>query len=232
MQNKKKDNEKISTFNTLNTVTTAMLCAVAVILATTLHAFQALMDNGLANLLAPMHFPSRLVGILCGPIYGFLGGAVTPLVSYLMGGAGTFNVQRMVPMMVELAVYGLMTGLLRKAFLKNPKTNKFYATIVLVIAMVVGRAIHAVVKTVIAAAGSGAFMATLWANFLNDFTSTWAGIIAQLVLIPAILFALLRGGILIKYISDLPALTTRRGGKVEQTSENIEIEENTENVEQ
>ena len=105
--------------------------------------------------------------------------------------------------MVELAAYGAMTGLLRKAFLKNPTTNKFYSTIVLIIAMVVGRAIHAVVKTFIVGSG-GAFVATLWANFANDFTSTWAGIATQLILIPAILYALLRAGILVKYIPDFP----------------------------
>ena len=201
-QKVKKDRktQKSYAFNTLNTVTCAMLCAVAVILATTLHAF---METGIANLLAPMHFPILLVGILCGPIYGLIGGIVTPLISALTNASFTYT--RAVPMMVELATYGLMTGLLRNAFLKNPKTNKFYATIVLVIAMVVGRAIHAVVKSVIAAIGgsSQAFFAMLWANFLNDFTSTWGGIIAQLVLIPAILYPLLRGGILINYIPNL-----------------------------
>lgn len=148
-----------------------------------------------------MHFPILLVGILCGPIYGVIGGAVTPLVNYLTSG-GTFNVQRMLPMMVELATYGLITGLLRKVFLKNPKTNKFYSTIVLVIAMVVGRAIHATVKALIVSSDQ-TFIAALWTYFAADFTSTWAGIITQLILIPAILYALLRGGILVKYIPDI-----------------------------
>ena len=196
-QNESDKPVKTRVFNTLNTVTCAMLCAVAVILATTLHAF---MESGLANLFAPMHFPILLVGILCGPIYGLIAGIVTPLISALTNASFTYT--RAVPMMVELAMYGLITGLLRKVFLKNPKTNKCYATIVLVIAMVVGRAIHAVVKTLIVT-GEQTFVATLWTYFLADFTSTWAGIITQLILIPAILYALLRGGILIKYIPDL-----------------------------
>ena len=219
MKNNTNKKPRIQTFNTLNTVTTAMLCAVAVILASSLHAF---MEMGVANLFSPMHFPILLVGILCGPVYGVIGGAVTPLINYLTSG-GTFNVQRMVPMMVELAVYGLMTGLLRSAFLKNPKTNKFFATIVLVIAMVVGRAIHAVVKTLIVS-GEQTFIAMLWANFLKDFTSTWAGIITQLILIPAILYALLRGGILIKYIPDLPERAPRRSSDAQKTAESSEEE--------
>ena len=207
-QNDTSKKVKVSNFNTLNTVTCAMLCAVAVILATAFHASPLLTEHGVANLLAPMHFPILLVGILCGPVYGAIGGAVTPLVSYLMNGGGTFNVQRTIPMMMELAVYGAVTGLLRKVFLKNPTTNKFYSTLVLIIAMVVGRSIHAIVKTFIVGSG-GAFFATLWANFLNNFTSTWGGIIAQLILIPAILYALLRGGILIKYIPDFPVRAAR-----------------------
>ncbi|MCH5159851.1 MAG: ECF transporter S component [Clostridiales bacterium] len=195
---KAKKNAKPRAFNTLNTVTTAMLCAVAVILASTLHAF---MEMGLANLFAPMHFPILIVGILCGPIYGLIAGVVTPLISALTNASFTYT--RAVPMMVELAMYGLITGLLRNVFLKNPKTNKFYSTIVLVIAMVVGRALHAFVKTLIVS-GDQTFFAALWTYFAADFTSTWAGIITQLILIPAILYALLRGGILVKYIPDLP----------------------------
>ena len=195
---------KKSTFNTLNTVTCAMLCSVAVILASTLHAF---MESGLANLFAPMHFPILLIGILCGPIYGLIGGIVTPLISALTNASFTYT--RAVPMMVELAMYGLMTGLLRKVFLNNPKTNKFFATIVLAIAMVVGRTIHAFVKTFIVASEQ-TFIAQLWTTFANNFTSTWAGILTQLILIPAILYALLRGGILVKYIPDLPILQTSK----------------------
>ena len=213
-----KKRTKISVFNTLNTVTTAMLCAVAVILASTLHAF---METGLANLFAPMHFPILLVGILCGPVYGLIGGIVTPLISALTNASFTYT--RAVPMMVELAMYGLMTGLLRKAFLKNPKTNKFYATLVLVIAMVVGRAIHAVVKTFIVSSDK-TFIAALWTYFAADFTSTWAGIITQLVLIPAILYALLRGGVLIKYIPDLPERAPRSEDDVEQVADTNETE--------
>lgn len=208
---------RLQSFNTLNTVTTAMLCAVAVILASSMHAF---MEMGVANLFSPMHFPILLVGILCGPIYGVIGGAITPIINYLTSG-GTFNVQRMVPMMVELAAYGLMTGLLRKVFLKNHVTSKFFATIVLVIAMVVGRALHAIVKTFIVSNGQ-TFFAALWTYFLADFTGTWAGIITQLILIPAILYALLRGGILIKYIPDLPV--TRRGDKSEENPDGSETE--------
>ena len=223
---KAKKTDKPRTFTTLKTVTCAMLCAVAVILASSFHA---LMETGLANLFAPMHFPILLIGILCGPIYGLIGGIVTPLISALTNASFTYT--RAVPMMVELATYGLMTGLLRMAFLKNPKTNKVFATLVLIIAMVVGRCIHAVVKTVVVG-GEDAFIALLWANFANDFTSTWAGIIVQLILIPAILYALLRGGILIKYIPDLPErLPAQDKSQKVKKEKKAKVEESVETVE-
>lgn len=207
---KKKTNKGVKPpiFTTLNTVTCAMLCALAVIMATTFHAI--LPSHDLANLFAPMHFPILLIGMLCGPVYGFIGGIVTPLISFLMGGGKNFDVTSMVPMMVELSMYGLISGLLRKPFLKNPKTNKCFSTLALVVAMVVGRGIHAVVKAAFLTVGTeNAFLPMLWARFLHDFATTWAGIAAQLILIPAILYALLGAGILIKYIPDLPERNAR-----------------------
>ena len=57
------------------------------------------------------------------------------------------------------------------------------------------------------------FFVNLWTKFLGNFTSTWLGIILQLVLIPALLLALKKGGILVKYTDDKPEQT------VQQTSE-------------
>ena len=190
------------TFNTLNIVTTAMLCAVGIILATILHQ---LTGRYIAVLLSPMHFPVLLTGILCGPWLGLIGGVITPIVSSLAGGTLTADyVDRFVPMIFELGMYGFLTGMMRKVFIKNPKTNKFASILALVIAMVTGRFINAVVKTIIIAAmGHTTFVAML-KSFGENFSSTWAGIIVQLVLIPMVLFALQKGGILLKYLPDTP----------------------------
>ena len=190
------------TFNTLNIVTTAMLCAVGIILATILHQ---LTGRYVAVLLSPMHFPVLLAGILCGPWLGLIGGVITPIVSSLAGGTLTADyVGRFVPMIFELGAYGFLTGMMRKVFIKNPKTNKFASVLALVIAMVAGRFINAVVKTIIRAAlGHTTFVAML-ESFGENFSSTWAGIIVQLVLIPVVLFALQKAGILLKYLPDTP----------------------------
>ena len=192
------------TFNTLNVVTTAMLAAVALVLANVLHH----LFTDAAALLSPMHFPVLLMGILCGPWLGLIGGVITPLVSWLTSsGTPSATPDRYIPMMFELATYGFLTGMMRKVFIKNPKTNRFASILALVIAMVAGRLINAVVKSIFLVAKPGnndTYIATLWARFILNFQSTWAGILVQLVLIPVILFALQRSGILLKYLPDTP----------------------------
>ncbi|MCH5151807.1 MAG: ECF transporter S component [Clostridiales bacterium] len=192
-----------NTFNTLNVVTTAMLSALAVILSTIMHHIPGV-NMATAILLSPMHFPVLLIGILCGPWLGLIGGVLAPVVSFLMSGMASPPPSTLVPMIFELGMYGFLTGMMRKVFIKNPKTNRFASILALVIAMVAGRALNAVVGAIFLAADGQLYFVALWTKFAGNFTSTWAGIIIQLVLIPAILFALQRSGILLKYLPDTP----------------------------
>lgn len=186
------------TFNTLNTVTCAMLCAVAVVLAS---AFHHLGGQTMATLFSPMHFPVLLIGILCGQWYGLIGGVLAPVVGFLSSGRPPFP-NGLIPMVCELATYGFLSGLLRRVFLSNPRTIKFSALLALVISMVAGRLINALVGAIVLSVGGEAFGATFVAKLAGNFTTTWAGIVLQLVLIPAILFALRRSGVLVKYLPD------------------------------
>ena len=189
-----------TTFNTLNIVTCAMLSAIAIVLSSMLHH---LVGFKLAILFSPMHFPVLLMGILCGPWLGLIGGMLTPVVSFLMSGGPAYTT--LVPMIFELAMYGFLTGMLRRVFLKNPKTNRFASVIALVLAMIGGRLLNAVVGAIIyAVSGEMNFFVALGTKLAGNFTSTWAGIIVQLILIPAILFALQRSGVLLKYLPDTP----------------------------
>ena len=121
-----------------------MLCAVGVIVASSLHAFGG---REIATLFSPMHFPVFLAGILCGPWLGLICGVMSPLISFLTtGGARPPFPTQLVPMIFELAVYGFLSGLLRRIFLKNPKTNKFSSILALVISMVAGRVVSAFVS--------------------------------------------------------------------------------------
>ena len=186
-------------FNTLNVVTTAMLTALAVILARTFHH---LAGGALGSLFSPMHFPILVAGLLCGPYLGLIGGLFAPILSFAMSGMPAFP-NGLVPMAFELAAYGFFAGLLRSVFIKNNKINKFASVIALAISMVIGRLINALVGAVLMTATAGTpFFVNLWTKFIGNFTSTWLAIVLQLVLIPALLFALKKGGILVKYIDD------------------------------
>lgn len=190
------------TFNTLNVVTTAMLAALAVILGSVVHM---LVDGNmtLASLFSPMHFPVLLAGILCGPWLGLICGALTPWISFLANGRPPFP-NALLPMFVELAIYGFLTGMMRRVFLKNSKTNRFASILALIIAMVAGRLANAIVGAIFLASPEYSYFVALFAKFLDNFTATWAAIVIQLVFIPAILFALQKSGVLLKYLPDTP----------------------------
>lgn len=189
-------------FTTLNVVTTAMLSAVAVITASVFHAFG---DMTLSTLFSPMHFPVLLCGVLCGPYLGLICGVVTPLISFLSTGAQRPPFPNgLIPMIFELAMYGFITGLMRWVFLKNPKTNRFASVLALIVAMVAGRVLNAFVGAFFVMGAEQTYFVALGAKLLGNFTSTWLGIVLQLTLIPTILFALQKSGILIKYLPDSP----------------------------
>lgn len=190
-------------FTTLNVVTTAMLAAVAVIMASVFHAFG---DMTISSLFSPMHFPVLLCGVLCGPYLGLICGIVTPLMSFLStGGARPPFPTGLIPMIIELAVYGFVTGLMRWIFTKNSKTNRIASVLALIIAMVAGRVLNAFTGAFFMMGDKTTYFAVLGTKLLGNFTSTWAGIILQLVLIPVILFALQKSGILLKYLPEQPS---------------------------
>lgn len=194
--------KKQKTFNTLNIVTTAMLCAISVILSAIFHYFHL---GEVGALLSPMHLPVFLAGILCGEWLGLICGVVSPLMANLASGTASPRFpDRLIPMVAELAVYGYLSGLLRRLFLKNPKTNKFSSILALVISMVAGRIPAAFVSAIFTTTQEKTYFVALWASLLGKFTSTWVGMIMQLVLIPAILLALQKSGVLLKYLPPQP----------------------------
>lgn len=137
-------------------------------------------DMQLGNMLCLMHIPILLCGFICGPIYGLGVGIIAPLLRSLI-------LQRpplmptAVCMAVELAVYGLITGLMYK---KLPKKTP-YVYVSLVTAMLVGRLAWGAVKYAIMAFGTKAF--TLSMFWTDGFVTAVPGIVVQLILIPAIL---------------------------------------------
>ncbi|MBQ9989284.1 MAG: ECF transporter S component [Clostridia bacterium] len=139
--------------------------------------------------LSPMHIPVLLCGFLCGWPFGLGVGAVAPVLRYFMFGMPPLFPTG-VAMAAELAVYGFMTGFLYARLPK--KTINIY--VALIISMLAGRVVWGVVQTVIAGASGSAFG---WAAFFaGAFTNAVPGIICHILLIPVIVIALKKAGIL------------------------------------
>lgn len=112
---------------------TAVVAAVA--LPQIFHIMGAMSGLGtkLGEVFLPMHLPVILVGLLAGPYAGAASGLLSPLVSFGLTGMPT---AAMLPfMMIELCVYGLVSGLLRNTRL--PVIAK------VLIAQISGRAVRA-----------------------------------------------------------------------------------------
>ena len=139
-------------------------------------------------MLSPMHIPALLCGFLCGWPWGLALGFVAPLLRSVL-----FGIPVMFPgavaMAFELAVYGGLSGYLRR---KLPGTRPMiYA--VLVISMIAGRIVWGVVRYLLAGLSGSAFT---WQMFLSGaITSALPGIALHLILIPLLVIALERAGL-------------------------------------
>lgn len=136
----------------------------------------------IGSMLCPMHLPVLLCGFLCGWPWGLAVGAVAPLLrSALFGMPPLFPIA--VSMAAELAVYGLVTGLLSARLPK--KLGWTYVS--LIAAMLLGRVAWGLVRLLLAGLSGGALT---WAMFLSGaLTTAIPGIIVQLILVPVIVTA-------------------------------------------
>ena len=136
----------------------------------------------IGSMLCPMHLPVLLCGFLCGWPWGLAVGAVAPLLrSALFVMPPLFPIA--VSMAAELAVYGLVTGLLSARLPK--KLGWTYVS--LIAAMLLGRVAWGLVRLLLAGLSGGAFT---WAMFLSGaLTMAIPGIIVQLILVPVIVTA-------------------------------------------
>ena len=173
-------------FNTLNVVTTAMLTALAVILARTFHH---LAGGALGSLFSPMHFPILVAGLLCGPYLGLIGGLFAPILSFAMSGMPAFP-NGLVPMAFELAAYGLIIALV---YARLPRRGVGAVYGALLAAMVGGRLVWGLAEILLLGLAGNAF--TVQAFLSGALLSAVPGILLQLVLIPGVMAALDRTGV-------------------------------------
>ena len=125
----------------------------------------------------PMHIPVIVAGLLAGPIAGLIAGIISPLISFGLAG---MPVAAMLPfIMLELAVYGMASGLLYKA--KFPVFGK------LIIAQIAGRVVRA--GAVLAAAYALGGNTAITAEYVFGFIVVGVpGILLQWALIPLIIY--------------------------------------------
>lgn len=165
-----------------------VMAAVCVALCVVLPiAFHAIPNAG--QVVLPMHIPVLLCGLICSWPYGFLCGLLGPLLSSLITGMPP---AAMLPsMMVECGVYGLVAGLM----LKFVRTKSTYADLYIsqITAMILGRVVAGIAKALFFAPGTPAFA---WVT--TSLVQGIPGIVLQLVLLPTLVFALIKAKILPK----------------------------------
>lgn len=142
----------------------------------------------IGNKLLPMHIPVLLCGIVCGPKYGLLVGFITPLLRSFL-----FSMPipiKAIGMAFELATYGFMIGILYYRLVHK----KFRIYISLLTAMIAGRIVWGIVSIIIYGVTESAFT---WQMFIGGaLLNAIPGIILQLVLIPILMLALKKSGVL------------------------------------
>lgn len=133
----------------------------------------------IGNMLCPMHIPVLLCGFLCGPYWGVSVGFVSPLLrSLILGMPPMFP--KAICMAFELAVYGLVCGLMHKYMPRK----KGFIYVSLVTAMIAGRLVWGAAMYICMGINGGAFGFS--AFLAGAITNAIPGIIIQLVLIPVV----------------------------------------------
>ena len=136
-------------------------------------------NRELGNALCLMHIPVLLCGFFCGGPWGLVVGFIAPLLRFFIIGAPPMPIAA--TMAFELAAYGLMSGILYRAFPKK----KIFIYCSLIISMIAGRLVLGVANFVVSGADYG-----LEAFWTGAVVNAIPGIILQIVLIPVVVMAL------------------------------------------
>ncbi|MBD3348464.1 MAG: ECF transporter S component [Candidatus Eisenbacteria bacterium] len=175
---------------------TALLLALGVALPLVFHAFPL---GG--RIFLPMHIPAFIAGLVLGPVPGLIVGAGAPVLSAMI--TGRPPIFYMVPMVFELATYGVVAGLLRPRIEAavairrrragpDAETSRSTSGVLLTLlaAMVAGRAVW--LLTVVWLAPFIGIEARTVAVALGALGAGWLGAAIQLALVPAIVRAIER----------------------------------------
>ena len=152
----------------------------------------------LGNMLCLMHIPVLLCGFLCGWPLGLIVGAIAPILRSLLFGMPPMY-PTAVAMAFELAAYGFVAGLLYRLLPKKP----WSVYVALIVAMLLGRVVWGIAQYLLLGMQGKPF--TLSAFLAGAFVNAWPGILLQIALIPLIIFALEKAGLVLN--SKTPRVT-------------------------
>lgn len=166
-----------------NLVTAAMMMALGLVLP-----FLTGQIPEVGSMMLPMHLPVLLCGLICGWQYGGVVGFVLPLFRYMLFGMPPMPMG--VAMAFELAAYGAVVGYLYSHARWQCVVSLYRC---LIAAMIAGRLVWAAVRVVMTGVAGVPFT---WELFLSGALLTAIpGIILQLIVIPAVMVALNRTGL-------------------------------------
>lgn len=142
----------------------------------------------IGQMLSPMHLPVLLAGFLCGPWRAMAVGVLAPLLRHSL-----FAMPPLITalaMSFELGAYGLISGLLYRIL--PQKTGSLYVS--LLAAMLGGRMVWGAAMAVLCGVSGSVFT---WSAFLTGaFLSGIPGILLQITLLPLLVMALQKAGLL------------------------------------
>lgn len=143
----------------------------------------------IGNMLLPMHIPVLLCGLICGWQYGLCIGLFLPILRYVLFGMPVLFPTG-IAMAFELATYGFTAGFLY-ARSRWKCVIALYRS--LIPAMLAGRMVWGIVQAILLGMGKSSFTWQMF--FAGAFFNAIPGIVLQLILIPAVMVALNRTGL-------------------------------------
>lgn len=145
----------------------------------------------ISSALSPMHIPVLLCGFICGWPWGLGVGFITPLLRNLIFFMPPFP--NNISMAFELAVYGLLTGILYRVFPKKLS----YIYISLILSMIGGRIVWGTASYIIFISGLSNTEFGLAAFWAGAVVNAIPGIILHIALIPPLVAAMKRARLML-----------------------------------
>ncbi len=135
----------------------------------------------MGNMLLPMHLPVFLCAFICGWQYGGAVGLILPVLRSFVFGMPVLY-PNAISMAVELAVYGVVAGLIYE-MVKKRNVAAIYAA--MLPAMILGRVAWGIAQLILLGISHNTFT---WQMFMaGAFLNAIPGIVLQVILVPSIM---------------------------------------------